>query len=364
MARISKRQAKKVAKAVKKHPKTALVLAILFIIICIVGYFVYKNYFNKKDQPITGEFSIHFFPLGNISPGDCVFIKAGDNDILIDAGSTTGSATSIKNYVDRFCEDGILEYVIATHSDYDHIAAFTGDNGIFAYYTCKVIIDFPLTNKGRTEDESATYKDYVARRDAEVANENAVHYTALECWNEENGAKREFQLTDSITMKILYNYYYEHDSKDENNYSVCTMFTHGIRNFLFTGDLEEDGEEKLVEYYGNNLPQVELFKAGHHGSKTSSNKVLLEKIKPKICVISCVAGDNKYNFPKQEALNRILAIKDCRIYVPVYRDANGKPQLLNGEIVIISTEIEIKVQCSNNDTLFQNTEWFKNNRVG
>ena len=78
MARISKRQAKKVAKAIKKSPKSALVLAIIFIVICVAGYFVYKNYLDRKHQ-ITGEFSIHFFPLGNISPGDSVYIKAGDN---------------------------------------------------------------------------------------------------------------------------------------------------------------------------------------------------------------------------------------------------------------------------------------------
>ena len=360
MSKVKRKVKNTIKKVAKKNPLATLIVIILILAIVGGSYYLYTKL--KKEQPVTGEFSIHFFPLGNVSPGDSVYIKAGDNDILIDAGSTTGSATSIKNYVDRFCEDGILEYVIATHSDYDHIAAFTGDNGIFAQYTCKVIIDFPLTNKGRTEDKSATYIDYVARRDAEVANENAVHYTALECWKEENGAKREFQLTDSITMKILYNYYYEHDSKDENNYSVCTMFTHGIRNFLFTGDLEEDGEEKLVEYYGNNLPQVDFFKAGHHGSATSSNEVLLSKIQPKICVISCVAGDHKYDFPKQKALNRILAIKDCKIYVPVYRDANGKPQLLNGEIVILSNETEIKVECSNSNTLFQDTEWFKDNR--
>ena len=97
----------------------------------------------------------------------------------------------------------------------------------------------------------------------------AVHYTALQCWNQTDGAQRVYEVSDGVEMEILYNYYYENESKDENNYSVCLMFNQGDKHFLFTGDLEEDGEEQLVVY--NQLPKVELFKAGHHGSKTSSN---------------------------------------------------------------------------------------------
>ena len=68
-------------------------------------------------------------------------------------------------------------------------------------------------------------------------------------------------------MEILYNYYYEEDATHENDYSVCVRFYHGSRQFLFTGDLEKSGEEKLAERY--DFTQVELFKAGHHGSSTS-----------------------------------------------------------------------------------------------
>ena len=76
-----------------------------------------------------------------------------------------------------------------------------------------------------------------------------------------------------------------------------------------------------------------------------------------------MAGENRYGFPHQEFLNRIFAVKDCKVYVPVYRDDSGNPQLLNGEIVIISNETEVKVECSNNNTLFQDTDWFKANRT-
>ena len=74
------------------------------------------------------------------------YVKAGDNDILIDAGSRPGSKDTIKEYVNEYCKDGKLEYVIATHAHQDHIAAFGCNEGIFYSYDIGMIIDFPLTN--------------------------------------------------------------------------------------------------------------------------------------------------------------------------------------------------------------------------
>ena len=85
--------------------------------------------------------------------------------------------------------------------------------------------------------------------------------------------QRIYQISPSVEMEILYNYYYENTTSDENNYSVCLMFNQGDNHYLFTGDLEKSGEEHLVEYYediGEPLPHCVLYKAGHHGSKTSS----------------------------------------------------------------------------------------------
>ena len=149
-----------------------------------------------------------------------------------------------------------------------------------------MIIDFPRTNKS-----TKTYQKYLEKREAEVS-AGATHYTALQCWNETDGAKRVYELADGIEMEILYNYFYEHDSSDENNYSVCLLFNQGDKHFLFTGDLEEEGEEYLVEY--NELPKVELFKAGHHGSGTSSTDTLLSVIDPEIICVCCCAGSVEY----------------------------------------------------------------------
>ena len=139
--------------------------------------------------------------------GDSTYIKAGDVDILIDAGSRTGSATTIKSYVDQYCTDGVLEYVIATHADQDHIAGFVGNSsgstrtGILYQYKVKTLIDFAITTK-----TTQVYNNYVAKRDNEVSL-GATHYTALECYNNENGASRVINLSEEVKLEILYNYF-------------------------------------------------------------------------------------------------------------------------------------------------------------
>ena len=81
--------------------------------------------------------------------------------------------------------------------------------------------------------------------------DGAAHYTAEQCFNETDGAKRVYQIADGITLEILYNYYYFNSSGDENNYSVACIIKQGENNYFFSGDLEQEGEEKLVSYYEN-----------------------------------------------------------------------------------------------------------------
>ena len=288
--------------------------------------------------------------------------------------------------------DNTLEYVIATHAHEDHIDGFVSTSkisGIFDIYECQTIIDFPNTNKEiYTESNNLSlYGKYVAERDDEVQ-AGAKHYTALECYNNQNGAQREYEFSSGMSMEILYNYYYDHNSSDENEYSVCVMFKHGSKQFLFTGDLEGHGEEKLVEY--NDLGEVELYKAGHHGSPTSSTDALLEVIKPKISVACCCAGSVEYTqnfentFPSQAYIDRIAPYTD-KVYVSVYvnlkfnadkdkYENDGEYLQLNGNIIVRSPQdtkdendniivSEVAVTGSNNDTKLKDTDWFKANRT-
>ena len=55
------------------------------------------------------------------------------------------------------------------------------------------------------------------------------------------------------------------------------------------------------------LPDVDLMVAGHHGAKSSTSQVLLDKVRPETVVIS-VGADNRYGHPNQETLSRLQSI--------------------------------------------------------
>lgn len=377
-SRAERKLAKTAKKAAKKSPKKFFItVAIVLIFALAAGAFWYFFVYKKEGKApeggdiVSGELSIHFLELGNQYAGDCTLIKCGDTEALIDAGSRKGSAQTIVPYIARYCTDGILEYVIATHAHQDHIAAFVGSSGtdgVFASFKCGTIIDYSLKNS-----DSQIVKDYEAARDAEVEEDGAVHYTALQCRNETDGAKREYALAEGISFEILYQKFYENKSSDENNYSVCILLTQGKNHFLFTGDLEKEGEESLVE--NNELPHVKLFKGGHHGSPTSSNEVLLEKITPEIVCVCCCAGSPEYTvtnenmFPAQAFIDRVARYTD-KIYVTSLA-TNVTPgskagysfTSMNGNIVVTSSAETFSIHGSNNDTLLKDTEWFKKNRI-
>ncbi len=311
----------------------------------------------------------HFLELGNKWTGDSTYIKTGDTDILVDAGSRDSSSQTIKSYLDNYVTDGKLEYVIATHAHQDHIAGFAGTNygksgdGILQQYEVDTIIDFSLTNS-----TSSVYKAYVSIRDELVEN-GTTHYTASECWNEENGAQRSISITDDVTMDILYNDFYFETSSNENNYSVCTMFNYKEHHFLLTGDLEKEGEESLASYYDGStsdktLPHVELFKGGHHGSATSSNDCLLSLITPSICCVCCCAGCTEYSsyrtgtFPTQTFIDRISKYTDLVYVTTCYNDDEETYESLNGNIVVSSDGASIGVNCSNTNSVLKDTDWF------
>lgn len=89
-----------------------------------------------------------------------------------------------------------------------------------------------------------------------------------------------------------------------NNDSVVLYGNLLGEHFLFTGDLEEEGEQELIATYPN-LP-VDVLKAGHHGSKGSSSPAFLAYTSPQIALIS-VGQNNRYKHPHQETLERFRA---------------------------------------------------------
>lgn len=77
----------------------------------------------------------------------------------------------------------------------------------------------------------------------------------------------------------------------------------GGKSILITGDADMEAEKRLV--LARELPDMDIFVAGHHGSAYSSGEELLEAIDAETAVISC--GWNSYGHPSQDALDRFAA---------------------------------------------------------
>lgn len=369
----------------KKRSEFNVFLTILLsVIFCAIGFLGggYAYLYIKSKTEIdeitvytSGEIQFHFLELGNKYTGDCTYIKVGDVDILIDAGSRVNSIPTITSYINGQMSDATLEYVIVTHAHQDHYAGFATDDGkdsIFDLYSVEVLIDFARTNQ---DDDAPMYNNYLRERQEAIAR-GTKHYTALDCVTNSNGASSVYELTSDTTLTILEHKYYTEEASSENDYSVCTLFSQGDNNFLLTGDLEADGEASLVSM--NDLPHCDLYKAGHHGSKTSSSHTLLNEITPDICAVCCCAGNYEYtqenanNFPTQEFIDRIsMHTKDVyvtSIATVEYDSEKGKYvstgfSSMNGNIIVKSKNGRVEVECSNNTTKLKDTQWFKENRT-
>ena len=75
--------------------------------------------------------------------------------------------------------------------------------------------------------------------------------------------------------------------------------------FLFTGDLDSVGENRLMEL-SHDL-SADLLQVGHHGSAGSSTLQFLARVSPKYAGIG-VGKNNRYGHPKDEVVNKLRLI--------------------------------------------------------
>ncbi|MFH1488273.1 MAG: DNA internalization-related competence protein ComEC/Rec2, partial [Pseudomonadota bacterium] len=95
----------------------------------------------------------------------------------------------------------------------------------------------------------------------------------------------------------------ENSSMGLNNHSMVLKMTYTGKSFLFSGDLEKEGEDAVIAGAWSHL-QSDVLLVPHHGSRTSCSKPFLERVKPRIGVISSGSG-NAFGFPHDETLQRL-----------------------------------------------------------
>ncbi len=88
----------------------------------------------------------------------------------------------------------------------------------------------------------------------------------------------------------------------ENNASVVLRIAGEGERVLLTGDLEREGELDLLD---RDL-RATVLKVPHHGSRSSTIAPFLERIAPRVALISC-GKDNLFHHPHDEVIERLAA---------------------------------------------------------
>lgn len=255
-----------------------------------------------------GVLEVHFIDVGQ---GDATLLICDDEAMLIDAGEND-KGTLVQNYI--FKQGiGSLKYVVGTHPDSDH---YGGLDVIITKFECGEII---LPNYERHTATCRDVYDAIKYKEYPIITPTVGDSFSL------GGAK----------ITILSPIHYEYDD-EVNNYSVSLLVEHGNNRFLFTGDAEEAAELDMVT--AGVLKDVDVYKAGHHGSNSSSTSDLLKESTPEYAVISC-SSDNEYGHPHASVLNRFR-----NMGVKVFRTDE------QGSIIAYSDGNEISWNCAPSET--------------
>lgn len=89
--------------------------------------------------------------------------------------------------------------------------------------------------------------------------------------------------------------------QDINNYSLVLKLSYGGVDMLFSGDMEQRAEQKMMDA-GIDL-SADVLKVAHHGSNSSSSEKFLKAVAADIAVIT--AGQGSYNLQNSQAQKRL-----------------------------------------------------------
>lgn len=171
-----------------------------------------------------------------------------------------------------------LDKLILTHGDMDHIG---GAPAILWNLNVQEVV-LPLV-----EEKAELENDIIAICKAK---DIPVHY----------GTKGDEWSVDHYSFAVMSPGANEHMERNDQSLVVYSVL--GGKSWLFTGDLESEGERRLVSSYPKLTADV--LKVGHHGSKTSTSEEFLLQIRPKIALIS--AGENnRFGHPHPEVTERL-----------------------------------------------------------
>jgi competence protein ComEC len=240
----------------------------------------------------------------DVDQGDAIFIETPTGrQILIDGGKFP---TLLNGEIGRKLPfwDREIDLVIATHPDADHV---TGLPELFDRYQVQQFI-----YDGQRAAISGVYGAVWERIEAQQIETHVAQSGEI------------IAVGDGVRLEILH----PSGTLDEdirNNNSVSLRLVYGEFSMLLTGDAEIEAERAMLE---TGLPLAAVvYKAGHHGSQTSSSAEFLNAINPQIVIIS--AGvDNPFGHPHPDVIARFnaigAAVLDTRLQGTIEVKTDGK----------------------------------------
>ena len=265
-----------------ENPRRVRQLALSMILLLVIWYSADTLSHLQPTVKVT------FLDVGQ---GDGSVVEFPDGHFLtIDTGPRTESFDSGERIVFPFLRyEGChrLDAIMISHHHEDHVG---GAPFLLAHLPVKAVWD-----NGDSLDNAIyrLYRNDIRQRQIPIRAVSAGFHTLN--WH---GASIWifYPLKTSHKAGII-------DSSDSaNNHSIVAKIRFGNRSFLFTGDIERQVEDKLIQY--GNLLKSDVLKVPHHGSKTSSTLEFLQSVHPHYAVIS-VGAHNHFNQPSREVLERL-----------------------------------------------------------
>lgn len=240
----------------------------LLKLLVVLVFVVWANLYNSD----LGLLIIYYFDIGQ---GDSVLIITPDRKkMLVDGGPDNSVLFELGKVLPVW--DRKLDYIIATHPDADHI------NGLVDVLE-RNPVNMVLHN--RIEHKTKLYERFLQL--SEKHNLQAAY------------SNNDFALGCCVSIDIVWPKQGEIKGLDSNDTSLSIVISYKNFNMFLGGDLSKNFEEDAM--LPTSYQQIELYKAAHHGSRSSTSEKVIAKFRPQVAIISA-AMDNKFGHPHAEVL--------------------------------------------------------------